>query len=126
MELRYSVPSFNKVIEIGATGTQVATLTAMEGWATGSVTRIRPDGAKSDSVSLTAPPADTAMLKVDLLEGRWLQPDDTNALVVNSDFLDDEPTYRIGDIVVLDIAARETDWQIIGVVGGDDWGDGLR
>ena len=46
-----------------------------------------------------------------LLEGRWLRPDDTNAIVINTDLLADEPDLILGDELVLKFGRRETSWQ---------------
>jgi putative ABC transport system permease protein len=59
-----------------------------------------------------------------LVEGRWLLPDDQNALVVNTEFLKDQPDLNVGDQVTLKIDDRETTWQIVGVVTSQVIGDG--
>jgi putative ABC transport system permease protein len=58
------------------------------------------------------------MLQPALLEGRWLRPDDTNAIVINTDLLADEPDLILGDELVLKFGRRETSWRIVGVVQG--------
>jgi putative ABC transport system permease protein len=40
------------------------------------------------------------------------------SLVVNTDFLDDEPDLQVGDEVVLELNSKKTTWQIVGVVQG--------
>ncbi len=51
-----------------------------------------------------------------LAEGRWLTPDDENALVVSANFLTEEPDLKVGDELVLEISGDETTWQIVGVM----------
>jgi hypothetical protein len=50
--------------------------------------------------------------------GRWLRPDDTNAVVVNTLFLRDEPDVHLGSEVVLKIEGEEQTWRVVGVVTG--------
>jgi putative ABC transport system permease protein len=59
------------------------------------------------------------MLRPQLLEGRWLLPDDANALVVNTDFLQDEPEVRLGDTLKLElVGSKQTTWQVVGLIQG--------
>jgi putative ABC transport system permease protein len=108
----------NRIVEIDRIAGDIPGVEAVESWASGTVTRVRADGRESEAISVTAPPVDTQMLNVDILAGRWLRVGDTNALVVNTDFLNDEPDLQVGDQVVLKLNARETEWTIVGVVQG--------
>jgi putative ABC transport system permease protein len=89
---------------------------AAEAWGFRGAVRLRPDGTESDRLLLVAPQAETALLEPTLLEGRWLLPDDENAVVINNDLLADEPDLRVGDTIVLDVAGRESEWTIVGLV----------
>ncbi len=87
-----------------------------EAWGFRNVHRVRPDDSESDNIQLIAPQPGTTLLNPTLLEGRWLLPDDENALVINTDLLDDEPDLRVGDNMVVNIDGRDTTWQIVGLV----------
>lgn len=97
---------------------QQSGLTAVEGWSSRAVTRVRPNGRESDSFTLTAVPAETEMLQPTLTEGRWLLPDDANALVISGNILQDEPDLRVGDDVVLKVGDKDITWRIVGTVQG--------
>ena len=88
---------------------------AVEGWNTASAQRVRPDDTESDTVSLQAAPVDSALMDPPLEDGRWLLPTDAYGIVVNTDFMDDEPDVRLGDTITLKINGRENDWQVVGV-----------
>ncbi len=105
-----------RTVEIERVAAQVPGVIKVESWGNQMVNRLRPDGHDSDTLSLVAPQADTQMLQPILVEGRWLQPDDTNALVVNTDFLEDEPDLHLSDEVILKFGRRKTYWRIVGVV----------
>lgn len=86
-----------------------------EAWGLGSAVRNRPDDTQSDSFRMIAPQAGSQMLTPTMLEGRWLTPEDQNAIVINSDLLKDEPDLRVGDTITLEIDGRESEWEIVGV-----------
>ena len=89
-----------------------------EVWAFYNARRERPDGSNSDNIILYAPPADTKLVKPTVVEGRWLRPDDENAVVVNSIVLRNEPDLKVGDEIMLKVEGRETPWQVVGTVTG--------
>jgi putative ABC transport system permease protein len=87
-----------------------------EPWRFASSRRLRPDGREGPDMELVAPPAETRLITPILLRGRWLQPDDTNAVIINSEVLKEEPDLTLGSAVTLKINGKETDWQVVGVV----------
>jgi putative ABC transport system permease protein len=93
-------------------------VTVVETWSGGGARRVRPDGTESGNIRLLAPPATTQMINPRLLEGRWLLPDDENAIVLNSAVLEDESDLQVGQSVRLNVAGRENDWRIVGIVQG--------
>lgn len=107
-----------RVREIERLALEIPGVVTAESWGARSVRRLRPDGVESDSVILLAPEAETTMLEFTLVAGRWLRPDDTNALVVNTDYLYDEPDLKLGDTVTLEFGERRTTWQIVGIIRG--------
>ena len=90
----------------------------VETWGFGSISRVRPDGTESDTIIAYAPTADSDMLNPILIEGRWIQEGDTNAVVINTDVLRTEDDVVLGDTIVLNIDGRETDWVVVGIVRG--------
>jgi putative ABC transport system permease protein len=93
-------------------------IAAAEGWRFDSARRMRPDGTESDPVFMRAPQPDSALIRPRLAEGRWLLPDDENAVVINTMFLKDEPDLKVGSSLKLKISGKETDWQIVGIASG--------
>lgn len=91
---------------------------AVETWGFGSTRRIRPDGTESDSIVIYAPEATAETLNPTIVEGRWLLPADTNAIVINTDFIGAEEDVKLGDTVVLDIDNREMPFVIVGISRG--------
>ncbi len=91
---------------------------AAESWGFWGTHRIRPDGSNSDDLLLIAPQPNSQMIEPVLLAGRWLLPDDENAVVINTDVTKDETDLQVGSNIVLDIEGREERWTVVGVVRG--------
>ena len=88
---------------------------AVESWDFSAVRRQRPDGSESENIFIGALPADTKMLSPTLISGRWLLPDDENAIVLGQDVLKTESDLAVGDTFVFKIDGRETEWQVVGI-----------
>lgn len=89
-----------------------------ESWGFQSVRRVRSDDTESANMIMVAPPATTRLLQPTLLQGRWLLPEDENAVVINTDLLKDEPDVKVGDEIVFKINDHKTTWHVVGLVQG--------
>ena len=89
-----------------------------ESWTNGSAKRIYADGLESEDISMTAVPPGSQMINPRLVAGRWLLPEDENALVVSTGVLEDDPDIAVGDWLTLSINERETRWQVVGISTG--------
>jgi putative ABC transport system permease protein len=126
VELRLDEPtSSNKVKSIVE---KVSGVRRVEGWniittsiqnvGEVNVTRTFPDQGHG-SLSLSAIPSSTSMLiPPQITEGRWLNPDDTDALVLPSSIRQSLPDVKVGDTVQLSLGDRPTTWRVIGIAGG--------
>jgi putative ABC transport system permease protein len=82
------------------------------------VTRTYPDQGHG-SMSLSAIPASTSMLNPpEIAEGRWLNPDDTDAVVLPTSIRQSMPGLKVGDSVQLSVEDRPTIWRVIGITSG--------
>jgi putative ABC transport system permease protein len=68
-------------------------------------------------VNLTAIPANTRLEPLAITDGRWLTPDDQNALVVVTDgsVAREHPELAAGREIVLRVNDQDTTWQIVGL-----------
>ena len=79
------------------------------------VRRVRPDDSESGPIMLFAPCADSEVVRAPaIVEGRWLLPEDQNAIVVNAILLKDEPDIAVGDEIILKIEGRERPFRVVG------------
>jgi putative ABC transport system permease protein len=85
-----------------------------------SALRVRPDGSESAGLNMFAVHIDDDSLirSPAIAEGRWLSPQDENAIVVDSGILQKEPDLSLGDEVVLKINGQEHSFRIVGVSVG--------
>jgi putative ABC transport system permease protein len=65
--------------------------------------------------SVVGVPAETDMLKPNLLAGRSLEPGDTNAIVVNTRLTALLPQIKVGEEVTLQIGPSKSAWLVVGV-----------
>ena len=80
-----------------------------EGWFTG-------EGSLGERrFTVVALPPDTQLLDFDIIEGRKLTPQDTDAIVINNALAGREPTMRVGETVALRIGAEEKTWRVVGI-----------
>ncbi len=49
-----------------------------------------------------------------MLQGRWIEPGDQNAIVLNEKFSSRFPDLRIGDNIKLRVNGKNSDWMVIG------------
>jgi putative ABC transport system permease protein len=89
-------------------------------WLQLPVRRVRPDGSESGMMYMFAPHVDESALirSPAISEGRWLLPQDDNAVLVPSALFNDEPDLGIGREIVLKIYGKEESFKIIGTFVG--------
>lgn len=103
-----AVPGVTGVEAWGSAPTTVAGSRGAE------VVRTYPDGGHG-SFSLTAPPSGTTLVDFPLLEGRWLEPGDADAVVLNQ-VTRAQLTAHVGDRIELATNGRIASWRVVGIV----------
>lgn len=93
---------------------QVPGVISSEGWAAARAELLLPDESLGGNVILQAPPADSALIEPILLNGRWIQPGDQNAIVLNELFQQLYPAVKVGDRLRLRVNQKETNWIVVG------------
>jgi putative ABC transport system permease protein len=79
------------------------------------IVRTYPDGGHG-SFTLRAAPPDSTFINTPMLSGRWLQPDDTNAVVLNQGVLGLLPDTVVGSDIELLIEGRSMTFRVVGVI----------
>jgi putative ABC transport system permease protein len=91
-------------------------VTKFEMLAGGMSSMIYKDGTENNAFQFAAIPDNMETLNLPVLQGRFIKSGDTNAIVLNHTFLDNEPHLGVGDTVTIKINGRNTDWVIVGIV----------
>ncbi len=105
-----------RVEQIKGEAMRVPGVLAAENWGITGVRLQREDGTESGNYQLVAPPSGSQMIQPEVMAGRWLVPEDENAIVINSDVLKEESGLGVGDDVTLKLDGREHDWRVVGIV----------
>lgn len=113
-DLQVTLSRPHRMEQIESEAMRVPGVVAAKGAGFSTTRRVRDDDTESDMLFLMAPPVAADLVRPVIVEGRWLLPDDENAIVVTTNFLSNEPDLQVGDEMVLKIDGRDTRWRIVG------------
>lgn len=102
--------------QIAAVVRRTPGVVGFEHWAFIGTRRMRPNGSESASITIMAPPHGSPLLRPKVAAGRWLSPDDENALVIETALLKEEPDLGVGATIALKINDRDTEWRVVGII----------
>ncbi|MCP5096975.1 MAG: FtsX-like permease family protein [Chloroflexi bacterium] len=94
----------------------VPDVTGVEGWLQVQTAVNYPDNTQGQAFQLLGQPADSQMVNFPLLEGRWLRPDETNAVVVTHLLAAEEPSIAVGEPLSFHLNGEEVSWEVVGIV----------
>lgn len=103
--------------QVTAEALSVPGVVSAETWAAARGGRVRADDTEGRALTLLGVPSDTKLIQPRLLEGRWLLPEDENAIVINTAVRepDIEPDIKVGDDVTFKIDDRDETFKVVGV-----------
>lgn len=123
VQISFAMPQdADAVLEIAE---DVDGVTDAAAWPVFGATLLREDGAEDESFQIVGLDPETDFVGPTIVEGRWLEPDDTDAIVVNTDAQGKEDSFSLGDTVTLRVMGEEQDWRVVGVVKGQMGGGSL-
>jgi len=86
----------------------------VEAWAGARAELLKENDKPGESVSLLGPPPNSPLIEPVILQGRWIAPNDQNAIVLNEKFLTNFPNLKVGDTLRLRVDGDKTTWVIVG------------
>jgi putative ABC transport system permease protein len=89
-------------------------ITQVEAWSGTRSELILEDGSPGDLVQVLAPPTNSKLVNPILIEGRWIQAGDKNAIVLSELFRSRYPDLGVGDTIRLRVNGKDTDWVVVG------------
>jgi putative ABC transport system permease protein len=99
--------------EVEQLALQVPGVVQVESWIEGDAQRLQA-GHAGMAFALLGIGSEPQTIQPQMEDGRWLQPDDTNAIVLDSLVLSREPDIQLGDTVTLKIDGLVSEWQVVG------------
>ncbi len=97
---------------------QIPGIEGVEAWSGAGAEIMDQNGDVVENLRITAPPAGSALMDPDMLEGRWLLPGDEKAIVISDAIRETYPDLKPGDILRLSVSGeREEDWTLVGIFG---------
>ena len=103
---------FEKVKELAMS---VPGVQSVEGWMSTSGQLLNEGNDTKNEVVLFAPPSTSTLIKPIMTEGRWLTPQDENAVVIGNHTLKIRPDLGVGDWITVEVNGRDTKWKIVGI-----------
>lgn len=94
---------------------RIPTVRVAEGWSSANAVILLPDGSESDRVEIVGVPVNSQTIQPRLVQGRWLEPGETNAVVVNEDLLTSNPQVLVNTSIKIKINDQERFVRIVGV-----------
>jgi len=88
---------------------------SFEGWGFSTAQSMKPDGVTGDQVVLFAPPSASKLIKPSMIEGRWLLPEDENAIVVGNHYMKERPETKVGDTLTIRIGKDDYPFTVVGI-----------
>lgn len=113
IEVKFSQPYAVEYVD--KTVLAVAGISEVENWLQILASRKNSDGTDGISFTITGVPPATEMIAFPIIEGRWLQPNETNALVINHELLEGAG-IKVGDWIILKTGKKEMEWEVVGAV----------
>ena len=87
-----------------------------EGWSGARAGLLADDSLPRPTMAITALPAASGLTAYPVLEGRWLDDNDSTGLVVNRPLVVEEPAYGLGKTVTLVVNGTPRAWTVRGIV----------
>ncbi len=94
----------------------VSDVLALEAWNEAQASLLYSNGDNGDLFRMVGLPPETPMLDMPVMEGRWLRPEDENALVVTHMLVDHEPSLTVGSEVEIELNGQITAWTVVGII----------
>ncbi len=86
----------------------------IENWGVRNAKVLSEDQITSTEIIIWAPPNDSELINPILTGGRWLLPEDQNALVISNQFIKERPEVHIGDQITVVIEEKEYTFTVVG------------
>lgn len=87
----------------------------VEGWAVAGAEILDVNDVVVDNLTVMGIPVESSLVQPRMLEGRWLEKGERNAIAVNEAFWNEFPDLKIGDNLSLKVNGKDDTWQVVGI-----------
>jgi len=87
----------------------------LEGWGIVNAQLLSKDKQTAEDIAIIAPPVNSSLFKPVINAGRWVTPEDGNAIIIGNHVLKKRPDLKVGDVIVTKIDEKEYTWHIVGI-----------
>ena len=95
---------------------EVPGVTDIEQWSAAAAEILDENESVVENLLVLAPPAETELVEAEMMAGRWILPEDEQALVISHTVWDTFPELQPGDRLPLKLTGmREDEWTVVGV-----------
>ena len=108
----------HRIVELENMASNVPGVEAVGTWVWSSVRHKLDEDSESRNLSMLGIVPTSELIVPIVLEGRWLEPGDTNKMVINTFVQEEVPGLTVGDVVTLMMDDEEKQWEIVGLVRG--------
>jgi putative ABC transport system permease protein len=116
VQIAFATPQDAEALEAEVAG--LPNVAATESWPAYSAALVRSDDTRNESFGIVGLDPETDFVGPTLVEGRWLEVGDTDAVVINTDAQNEEPSLAVGSEVTLDVFGAKETWRVVGVIKG--------
>ncbi len=115
-DVQFSFNRAQRIEKIEREALNVPGVVQAEHWTLIGTSLVHADGSEGEHIWMYALPANTFSLRPKIIAGRWLLPEDENAVVINHRLRDKVPGAKVGDQIVLKVQGKKVAWRIVGIV----------
>ncbi len=94
--------------------TKIPAVKDFEDWGSSTGMLLNDNGEMVKAYSIQSPPNDSAKIQPEIIAGRWLEAGDVNQIVVSHKFFIDQPDYKVGDSVTIQIGSQTQQFHLVG------------
>lgn len=115
-DLTVVLAEFQATAELDRTLAAVPAVAHAEYWPGASPYLVGPHGVSTVTATMLGPDPGSELLRLPLVSGRWLEPGDVDAVVINQSVVKNLPGIGVGDSVGVRQRGRTTRFPIVGIV----------
>ncbi len=113
-DVNVELSQYYRLDRLQAVTAGIPDIVSVEGWGSLLANVLHTQSDNSDLVMVYSPPSGTKLVQPVVTAGRWLLPQDQNAIVVDNHFTALRPDIGVGDEITLRINKQDYPFRVVG------------